>query len=279
MHLCIISPHLDDAVLSCGIRMQRVIAGGGRVSVVNLFHVGTNGDNRRREEDAALDLLGAEALYLHELDAPDRDARYKTDAEIFQGDFAHVPEHFITHITARLAECLRDLAPDAVMFPLAAGTHIDHRIAYAAGRRLAAGAPTLAQSYYEDRPYVLWPGMLQARMNEIGCDAGLAPVTAEEMAASHADYYFVSGAGKFPRSLSPALLSPPAVTHLTGAADELLASEGEITRLYDSLACYESQMPHIYPDRQRFLQDSYAHEMARTGRPVYAERSWRLAPA
>jgi hypothetical protein len=66
---------------------------------------------------------------------------------------------------------------------------------------------------------------------------------------------------------------------LKGEVEELLASDGEIARIYASLALYESQMPYIYPDRETFLKNSYAHEAARTGRHVYAERSWRLSPA
>jgi hypothetical protein len=121
--------------------------------------------------------------------------------------------------------------------------------------------------------------MLQARMNMIGCDAGLAAVTPDEMAAACGDYHFVSGAGKFPRSLPPEKLAPPAHVLLKGEVEELLASDGEIARIYASLALYESQMPYIYPDRETFLKNSYAHEAARTGRHVYAERSWRLSPA
>lgn len=277
MHLCIVSPHLDDAVLSCGVRMQRVRATGGRVTVINIFTAGNNAAARRAEEQAALAVLGAEAVFLDEWDAPERDPRYQDVAEIFTGDLAPVPPAFIVHIAERLRGLFADA--DEVLLPLAAGFHIDHCIAHAAGRHLAVALPQLPQSYYEDRPYSLWSGMLQARMNMIGCRTDLPVITPEEMTARKVDFHFVSGGGKFPSRVNAANLLPPASFALHGEARDLVASDAEIAKVYDSLAHYTSQMPYIYPDRATFLQENLAHESARSGRAVYAERSWRLSPA
>lgn len=281
MRLCIVSPHLDDAVLSCGIAMQRVVAGGGDVTVLNIFSAGTNGDNRRVEDEKAVAHLGGRSIFLDELDAPDRDARYKSEIQLFHGDFANVPASFVGHIAARIEDVLQRESIDHVIFPLAAGTHIDHRIAFAAAQRLSRDV-----TYYEDRPYILWSGMLQARMNQLACAAeGLPVVIAQDMEAGLDRYHYLSHfvpPGQFRNECLPryyADLVPPINTKLRGTSTALEATAEEITRLYDSLAFYTSQMPFIYPSREVFLRDSHAHEMTRSGTRGYVERAWTLTLA
>lgn len=280
MRLCIISPHLDDAVLSCGIKMQRVKDADGDVLVLNIFNAGTNAQNRRIEELSAEKVLGAEAFFLDELDAPDRDPRYKSEIELFHGDFADVPEEVIARVTSRIGNFLQEKEIDAVYFPLAAGTHIDHRIAYAAGQRLQHPQTR----YYEDRPYILWPGMLQARLNQLGCLTDVPAVAATDMMAGIGNYHYLTHfvpPGDFRDVCLPryfADLTPPNTYALKGAVETLQAGEMELDRVYESLACYTSQMPFIYRDRENFVQDSFAHEQHRTGQNVYLERSWTLSP-
>ncbi len=273
MRLCIVSPHLDDAVLSCGIAMQRAKAQGGEAVVINIFSAGTGSEVRHANDEAAVALLGGRCVFLDELDAPDRDARYKTEREIFYGDFDAVTPEYIAHVAARINHVIAKEKPDQLIFPLGVGTHIDHLVAFEASKQVSGNI-----AYYEDRPYVLWPGMLQARMNMLACDAGLSAVTAQEMEASHGDYHFLHGAGKFPRDMPPARLTPPESYAMRGICEGQEATPEELEKLYDSLACYVSQMPFIYPDRAAFLHDSYAHEKTRTGREAYIERRWSLMP-
>lgn len=273
MRLCIVSPHLDDAVLSCGIAMQRAKAAGGEAIVLNIFSAGTGSEVRHANDEEAVTLLGGRSIFLDELDAPDRDARYKAEREIFYGDLSAVSADYIAHVAARLNHVIAKEKPDQVIFPLGAGTHIDHLVAFEASKQVSGNI-----TYYEDRPYILWPGMLQARMNMLGCDAGLSAITADEMEASHSDYHFLHGDGKFPRDMPPERLTPPATYAMRGICEGHEASEEELAKLYDSLACYVSQMPFIYPSREAFLHDSYAHEKTRTGRKTYIERAWSLMP-
>lgn len=267
-------PHLDDAVLSCGIAMQRAQAAGGGAVVVNIFSAGSGSEVRQANDTEAVQLLGGRSIFLDELDAPDRDSRYKVEREIFYGDFAHVPRDYIAHVAARLEHVIAKEKPDQILFPLGAGTHVDHLVAFEASRLLSREV-----TYYEDRPYILWSGMLQARMNMLECDAGLSPVSAAAMEASHHDYHFLNGAGKFPRDMPPERLAAPPRYSLRGISSEREATEAELAKLYDALACYVSQMPFIYPSREAFLHDSYAHESARSGRTAYLERFWSFMPA
>jgi LmbE family N-acetylglucosaminyl deacetylase len=241
MRICIVSPHLDDAILSCGVMMQRRAAAGDKVFALNIFTAGTNAADRRKEEIAAQAGLGAEPHFLDELDAPDRD-------------------------------------PNLAVFPLGAGGHIDHRTAFEAGR-LITGMPV---RFYEDRPYILWPGVLQGRMNQIGSDAALPAVTPQGMKDSLTSYHYLKHfvpEGDYQRETLPlyyAAATQKSAGTLKAKSDELTATEKELKTLYEALARYTSQMHLIYSSFDNFIHDSLLHEKARTGKSAYIERCWKL---
>lgn len=278
MRICIVSPHLDDAILSCGLRIQRHVALSDEVFILNIFTAGTNGDNRQEEERQAAAVLGARPFFLDELDAPDRNPLYKSDIELFFGDFADVAPEFVAHVRARLEDFFRRHRIDIAYFPLAAGGHIDHRIAFAAGRGITA----LPVRYYEDRPYILWPGVLQGRMNDLGIDAGLPAVTERTMRDLLGSFHYLRHfvpEGTYQEACLPLYfkaLQAPAARPVSARAEVLTASEEELARLYDSLRCYESQMGFIYPDYETFVKDSMLYEHTLSGREDYLERSWEL---
>lgn len=281
MNICIVSPHIDDALLSCGIAMQRHIAKGDAIFVVNIFSAGTNAENRKEEEKRAQGKMGSIPFFLDELDAPDRNPEYKALTELFFGPLeqAHIP--FIERIAARLREFFDAHQIGLAYFPLAAGTHIDHRTAFEAGRRIAH----IPVKFYEDRPYILWPGLLQGRMRQIGIAAGLPAVTRERMQESAEDYFYLAHfapQGAYRDSVLPLYAAPlehPPVASVNATKEELPATEEELKHLYACLAEYGSQTPHIYGDYRTFLRDSLAHERARTGKDGYIERHWTLESA
>src|SRR5438093_1734972 len=90
-----LSPHLDDAVLSCAGHILHERAQGRRVVVATLFGAG-GGDEagrklyqaRRDEDRRALALLGAECLHLGLVDAPFRDDYYRSFQSILLGKHA-----------------------------------------------------------------------------------------------------------------------------------------------------------------------------------------------
>lgn len=171
----VLSPHLDDAVLSCGGTLHRMARAGHRVEVVTVFAgdppgppppfaqalyaVWGYGDaamaGRRAEDRAALALLGAIPVHL---DFPDviyrRDARGQPLCAGREGLFRPPhPEEFVW--ISRLVEVLEALpwaAGDLLLAPLAIGGHVDHRLvreAVAAWR-----PPGVVVRFYEDFPYV-----------------------------------------------------------------------------------------------------------------------------
>lgn len=281
MKICIVSPHLDDALLSCGILMQRQVAESNDVFVLNIFTAGTNAANRRMEEQNAIGKAGAQPFFLDELDAPDRNPVYWANEKLFFGALEDVPASYIAKVEGRLRDFFVEHKIDIAYFPLGAGNHIDHRITFAAGQRIK---DTVVR-FYEDRPYILWPGVLQGRMNRIGSNAVLPTITEDMMRASLGGYHYLKHfvpEGAYQEECLPLYfqeLNQQSSKALHAASETLVATEAELRHLYDCLAMYESQMGFIYPDYETFIKDSMAYEKANSGQDIYAERSWSLTPA
>jgi hypothetical protein len=278
MRICIVSPHLDDAILSCGVLIQRRVAAGDAVLSLNIFSSGANSQNRKKEDQRAQGEIGTGAFFLDELDAPDRDPQYNSLVKLFFGALDKSQDPYIDKVAGRIDEFLKRNKIDIAWFPLAAGTHIDHRIAYEAGRRIR----TVPVRFYEDRPYILWPGVLQGRMNQIGSDAILPQVTAKMMRDTLHSYHYLKffvPEGSYQQETLPlyiAAATQNSANTLKAKSEELIATEPELKKLYKSLAMYDSQMPLIYSSYDNFIHDSQAHEKARSGQASYIERSWTL---
>jgi len=166
-----LSPHLDDAVLSCGGRIWQQVQAGERVLVVTIF-AGTpppdtplspfaqalhalweHSDNaiaKRREEDlAALALLGAEAVHWRYTDciyrqSPAGDLFYPSWESLW-GEVHPAEEGLVADLAARLAT-LPLQRGGSVYAPLGIGHHVDHQIVHRA-------ASERAPACYEDFPY------------------------------------------------------------------------------------------------------------------------------
>jgi LmbE family N-acetylglucosaminyl deacetylase len=177
-----LSPHLDDATLSCGGQIFQQTMAGKRVLIVTI----TAGDPavstvseyaqslhtrwelvvdavaaRRAEDITASQILGAETLHWN---VPDCIYRYHpatgapfyvSDADIF-GE-VHPAE---TSLVNELARQMASLPKSAQVFaPLTIGHHVDHQLTRAAAE-LCFGSQNLV--YYEDYPYAEKAGALEA---------------------------------------------------------------------------------------------------------------------
>ncbi len=191
-----LSPHLDDAALSCGGSIARFASAGAPVLVVNICS-GTLPPNahlspfahllhdrwglpaaeavaRRLHEDAvALQTLGADRIQLDLLDAIYRmPEHYGDDATLFGVVADDDP------LAAQLSDYLAALAvrcPEAVFYaPLGVGHHVDHQAVHAAASTLYQHGARVA--FYEDFPYVARAGALAQRLDELGGQALFTPV-------------------------------------------------------------------------------------------------------
>lgn len=193
-----LSPHLDDAVLSCGAHIHQLAQAGEPVLVVTVFagsprfddgdvglppsdyiaalhqRWGTGADApalRRAEDQAALRVLSADFRHLSYLDCIYRqhpvtgEFLYQSDEDIL----AEVhPADFL--LVAELQETLQGLVGTAgqttIYSPLTAGRHVDHQIVVAAALALQAVGHRVA--FYEDYPYAEMPAALEAAMRRVG---------------------------------------------------------------------------------------------------------------
>ena len=155
-----VSPHLDDAVLSCGGGILERARTGTRVLVATVFSHGTEESHaHRRAEDArALAAAGAEAVYLGLLDAP-----FRGVDGTFEGLTGTAPDPAIVErVRTRVRELVGELDPDEVWLPAGIGGHVDHQSVFEA--RDAAGERA---RLYADRPYAFVEPLVRLRRCEL----------------------------------------------------------------------------------------------------------------
>ncbi len=161
-----VSPHLDDAVFSCGGLIGRLTQAGWDVEVVTVF-TGSVAQPRgfalecqldkglppdadymelRREEDrVATRMLGASARWFPFLEAPHRG--YGSAPALFGTRLA--ADDVLGPVTDALSGLLSALSPDLVLAPQALGGHVDHCLTVEALRRVRRPS-TL---WWRDFPY------------------------------------------------------------------------------------------------------------------------------
>jgi len=174
--LMVVSPHLDDAVISCGATIWTAVRQGWAVVVATvcteaaddegdgaaaLFN-GADGDvhrgmaERRREDRAALAGLGCTPVHLGYADdsfRPLRPEQRKDDYGRFVDPSRPLDVGLCQDIACALTLLMDAVSPTLVLAPLAVGDHIDHRrTAAAVGLVRIAG---LRIGWFEDLPYAL----------------------------------------------------------------------------------------------------------------------------
>jgi LmbE family N-acetylglucosaminyl deacetylase len=198
-----ISPHLDDATLSCGGRMWRQAQTGERVRVVTIFAGPPLPDAplspfaremhaqwgladpvaaRQEEDSAALALLGVKGAYWPYVDCIYRHTAeggflYDSEEALF-GEVQPVDGALVAELTGRLQTLTCEQA-STIYAPLAVGRHVDHQIV----RRAVTGLEGVV--YYEDYPYAARPGALEAALGDVGQIGNLPYIFPEQWQAEH----------------------------------------------------------------------------------------------
>jgi len=167
----VLSPHLDDAAISCGMLMSA----SAKAHVVTLLAGPPAGDYgigewdarcgfessaaamaaRRAEDGAAMAILDVQAHYEDFLDS----------------QYGALPS--VRHVATAVAAAIAEWRPDTVLLPLGLH-HCDHE-------RIHAGALEAMRQYrgamqwlaYEDLPYAARAGVVQSRLRALGA-AGIA---------------------------------------------------------------------------------------------------------
>ena len=275
--LLFVSPHLDDAVFSCAVKIRRACSLGHRVVVATVFSEGRDHAARRVEDAQAAAVLGAEARCLGFVDALDRDAFYQGFETLLFGLAAG--DHGLADRVARALETLiGELGPVAVHAPLAVGTHADHRLCFEAVRRMQ---PPVSVTFYEDRPYSLAAGAVELRLRELGYDAGPldpAAVLRAFRRLPHVRAYLPPGETRRrceslfikPLELAPQAPCPPFEVIEANAAEARLA--------WDAAAAYASQFAALCGSRRSLQRRDRHHARHLHSTSPRAERYWTLPP-
>lgn len=258
-----LSPHLDDAALSCGGLIARQVQSGQRALIVTLFAgdppagigsafaaekariwqaEGSPAARRRAEDRAASERLGAAWLHWEYPDCIFRhdpwtgEAYYPSEESLWGPPNPKELAALAAELARRLQALCEQEHPVAIYAPLAVGHHVDHQIALAAVHRIKMTICPLC--YYEDYPYAEKPGALQTALDTL--------------------------AGAWQPEIEP--LTPEA-----------------LTAKMEAIACYRSQMPDLFGDeaamRRRVAAraQTLANGAGQAGAPLYglAERYWR----
>ncbi|GGH58569.1 LmbE family N-acetylglucosaminyl deacetylase [Filimonas zeae] len=175
--ILIISPHLDDAVLSCGATIAALHTQGHHITTATVFtHPGTATDKhthysqRRQQDEQALALLGAACIHLGFVDAPFRHTTWNSFSTLLFHH--HTPPHqlqLVQDIAAAINTLIQQLQPHEVWYPLGVGGHIDHHLVWHSST-LLNHLPT-QHVFYEECPYAMVPGWAAIRWNSIGAKA------------------------------------------------------------------------------------------------------------
>jgi LmbE family N-acetylglucosaminyl deacetylase len=247
--LVVVSPHLDDAVLSLGGLIAREVAAGRRVTIVSCYTAGPAlesipperrvfGDYsvRRAEDERALARLGAQHRWLDLHERIWRDPPPKKTLHVF-----HTPPRMDDFRELRAIRTVIGELLDAgcdIIAPLAIGHHVDHtEVALAALREvLARGAYTRVR-FYED-PYALGRAcrhqhfLARRRMWKwFGAPAWASPRVGALLA-------LVAASARGP-TLEEYM---PEVTRLDWVCSPSAISEGDEERKLEAVAEYQSQV-------------------------------------
>lgn len=200
----VISPHLDDAALSCGGGIARLVRSGTPVTVVTVFtadlapgeplsplarrsHASWGvGDRpfavRRAEDTEALRHLGAAHAHLGLLDAIYR--RSPQGAPLYTDPLAPIDPHDTELFLPRLVSVLEEhlaIAPEGLRVFCPSGTcgHVDHVLVRQAVARLVDPESTVT---YDEYPYNARPGASPIEADDAWTNGTIA-LSAEELDA------------------------------------------------------------------------------------------------
>lgn len=204
-----LSPHLDDAVFSCGGIIASFISAGDIVIVITVFAgnpepgpISTYAAGlqdrwevaespmiaRRAEDRMACGRLGASVVHLQIPDAIYR--RNATQEPIYDSEellFQDINSEE-SQLPRTIQHLLKDVVPPEarVYCPLAVGGHVDHRIV-----RMAVGGLFYRMFYYQDLPYAARGGVIPSSLPAIEGERlllSLADLEMELWAQASAEY-------------------------------------------------------------------------------------------
>jgi LmbE family N-acetylglucosaminyl deacetylase len=290
--IVVVSPHLDDAALSCGAGIRRLSSAGRAVLVATVFTADREPDaalsplarrnhaswgvgdlpfeRRRAEDDAAMGVLGATPVHLG---LPD--AVYRTDAlgrplyDASVGVRVHPADlqRSLPLLIERLRPVLAPFPGARVFCPAGVGGHVDHLLARQAVELLCEPRRIV---YYEEYPYLARPGAKTAE-GEARAHASVVIPSRDELDArvTAVTCYRSQIRGLFPSAIERALEVLSAHTPLLGPL---------LQREPDERASARRAAERIARDVMLFGGERYSWADAEASDPFAERDAWAGEP-
>ncbi len=276
-----LSPHLDDAALSCPGSILAERASGRRALLVTLFSE-TGDPHRLREEEHAASELGVDFHLAGLSDAPVRSAIYRSFNGIV---FGCDPGDALTldRLGATLSRLVALAQPEIVYAPLGVGGHIDHRLTCQAARQ---AIPHGRLVFYEDRPYAFVRQAVRLRLAELGVAPGSRPSRTAVSLCFFSSFFTAPYVRRYLHGLKSrsqclarywksfeALGRPPSAE----ARPQLRCFERDTLKdARRAVSAYASQLPDLFGDLEGFERAAIDYS-TRLGHPQgYVERCWKV---
>lgn len=251
--LLFLSPHLDDAILSCGGWMAEAAANGSRVVVYNLFckpykgplsplaqEVHDTWGNyeyvtalRLEEDRRAMEIIGVEAVMgdVHDLIYRQDQAGdwLYTCMEDIQGERRSEDDALVAHYFNKV-KTMVDREAAVISAPLGIGVHIDHLLVFEVGMKLHQAGYEV--EFYEDIPYAMNVQRLETRIRRL-----------EKMAVSVKLFSLVN-----------------------------------LDKKIEALKFYKSQLPGLFGNDEKMVNEITQYALDVSGREdMGGERIWQMA--
>ncbi len=277
----ILSPHFDDAVLSCSARILAASRQKKKILVATVFSETSNAPDdleksrqRKDEDDKAMSFVGADSVWLGFADAPWRSPHYSSFSRII-GQPAASDFEFQQEVGRRIANLWQEVQPETTLLPLAVGEHIDHRIVYQARHALP---PYCNLEFYEDRPYVFPKGMLELRLTAIaGSDEDRDLRRFRELLSNlSAVHIYKSGRAALTYgwllAMARRIRKPPVDAPLLEPR-LIKFEEADLQMVLNAMSFYDSQIKGLFGTLAEYEEECRAYA-ALLSEAAYAERYW-----
>ncbi len=297
-----VSPHLDDAVFSCGGTIAKLTASNKRVLILNVFtkypykikkKAIVSTEARYEEERRAAQYLSCKSENLDELSAIFRRSEYSAIKNLFRPPVP-ADQEWLPKLSALIADKLDCFEYTYLYAPLGVGWHVDHVLCHLAVRDAAKGKNIF---FYEDAPYCLIPHWTEYRLRELGVTDDYIPQSSRtKRGCVLQDTYEALAyyATMMPlKNFKPAWLRLPATLVVGGYFLSLLHKHGNspskkgflnlnqhvefISASFEAKITaanlYESQIHEFFVDR-RDCKQRYEAYAAHTFGDAHAERCW-----
>lgn len=285
--LLYLSPHLDDVVFSCAGKILQDVANGYNVTIATVFSSGSEAVSeeyklRKAEDKRAIEILGAQCMWLEFPDAPFRSGFYNSFRRIILERDPNDNLEFVTQLRRAIENLAISLGANEIYAPLGVGTHIDHRLVFDAASGLS-GHPI---TYYEERPYAFARHAVKMRLRSLGaeCDHDNSMIDREvgeyfESLCSlpYVEKYLPAGKERtyclnvMAEDLKHLPSVPLRAFHIVVSADKHFSSQ-----VQTAIKVYHSQFKFFFGTREKFVDDSRKYTKHIGGDASHFERYWQI---